>query len=97
MDGRCAGPLLNGAALTAGRYRLEFDVGEYYRDMGVALRPAFLDVVVIDFGVAETPPLPPAAGQPVRLLDLPGQLRWDGRSSSSWTGRSASCRTSTRR
>ena len=55
MDGRCDQPLLNGAALTAGRYRLEFDVGEYYRDMGVALPdPAFLDVVVIDFGVADT-------------------------------------------
>ena len=55
MDGRCDAPLLTGAALKAGRYRLEFDVGEYYRDMGVALPdPAFLDVVVIDFGVAET-------------------------------------------
>ena len=55
VDGRCDAPLLTGAALTAGRYRLEFDVGEYYRDMGVALPdPAFLDVVVIDFGVAET-------------------------------------------
>ena len=54
MDGRCDQPLLAGAALTAGRYRLEFDVGEYYRDMGVALSdPAFLEVVVIDFGVAE--------------------------------------------
>ena len=55
VDGRCDAPLLNAAALTAGRYRLEFDVGEYYRDLGVALPdPAFLDVVVIDFGVAET-------------------------------------------
>jgi 5-hydroxyisourate hydrolase len=54
VDGRCDRPLLVGAALTAGRYRLEFDVGEYYRDMGVALTdPAFLEVVVIDFGVAE--------------------------------------------
>lgn len=54
LDGRCD-PLLTGAALTAGRYRLEFDVGEYYRDMGVALPdPAFLDVVAIEFGIAET-------------------------------------------
>lgn len=53
-DGRCDQPLLSGAALVAGRYRLEFDVGEYYRDLGVDLpEPAFLDVVVIDFGVAD--------------------------------------------
>jgi 5-hydroxyisourate hydrolase len=55
VDGRCDRPLLADGALTAGQYRLEFDVGEYFRDMGVALPdPAFLDVVVIDFGVAET-------------------------------------------
>jgi len=54
VDGRCDRPLLAPGQLTAGRYRLEFDVGEYYRDMGVALPdPAFLDVVVIDFGVSE--------------------------------------------
>jgi len=54
MDGRVDRPLLDGATLTAGRYRLEFDIGEYFRDMGVALPdPAFLDVVVIDFGVAD--------------------------------------------
>ena len=54
QDGRVDPPLLNGAELTAGRYRLEFDIGEYYRDMGVNLaEPAFLDVVVIDFGVSD--------------------------------------------
>lgn len=54
QDGRVDQSLLAGAPLTAGRYRLEFDIGEYYRDMGVALpHPAFLDVVVIDFGVAD--------------------------------------------
>jgi 5-hydroxyisourate hydrolase len=53
-DGRVDEPLLAGEALAIGRYRLEFDVGEYYRDMGVSLpEPAFLDVVVIDFGVAD--------------------------------------------
>jgi 5-hydroxyisourate hydrolase len=54
MDGRVDRPLLDGESLTAGRYRLEFDIGEYFRDMGVSLPdPAFLDVVVIDFGVAD--------------------------------------------
>lgn len=53
QDGRVDPPLLAGEELTAGRYRLEFDIGEYYRDMGVNLaEPAFLDVVVIDFGVS---------------------------------------------
>jgi len=55
LDGRVDGPLLTGLELSAGRYRLEFDVGEYFRDMGVALpQPAFLEVVTIDFGVADT-------------------------------------------
>lgn len=55
MDGRADQPLLTGPELTAGQYRLEFDIGEYYRDMGVTLPdPAFLDVVVIDFGVSDT-------------------------------------------
>jgi 5-hydroxyisourate hydrolase len=54
QDGRVDPPLLTGEQLTAGRYRLEFDVGEYYRDMGVALPdPPFLEVVVIDFGVSD--------------------------------------------
>ena len=54
LDGRVDQPLLTGDALTAGRYRLEFEIGEYYRGMGVDLaEPAFLDVVVIDFGVSE--------------------------------------------
>ncbi len=67
VDGRCDAPLLSGKALTAGQYRLEFDVGEYYRDMGVSLPdPAFLDVVVIDFGVAD-----PGAHYHVPLLVSP--------------------------
>lgn len=53
-DGRVDGPLLTGDQLTAGRYQLAFDIGSYYRQLGVALpEPAFLDVVVIDFGVAD--------------------------------------------
>jgi 5-hydroxyisourate hydrolase len=52
-DGRCA-PLLEGEALCAGVYQLHFAVGDYYRARGVELpEPAFLDEVVLRFGVAE--------------------------------------------
>ena len=54
IDGRCDKPLLANGSLPPGVYRLEFDIGDYFRDLGVALpEPAFLDTVVIDFGVAE--------------------------------------------
>ena len=54
-DGRCDSPLLSPAAMTAGAYRLEFEVGAYFRGAGVALPdPAFLDVVAIEFGIADT-------------------------------------------
>jgi 5-hydroxyisourate hydrolase len=53
-DGRCDSPLLTGEAMTPGGYRLEFDVGAYYRGLGVALPdPAFLDTVAVEFGIAE--------------------------------------------
>ena len=53
-DGRAGGPLLEGEAFLAGRYRLEFDVGRYFRGRGVALpEPAFLERVPLDFGVAD--------------------------------------------
>ena len=54
VDGRVDKPLLNGSALQLGGYRLEFDVGEYFRDMGVPLhQPSFLETVIIDFSVTE--------------------------------------------
>jgi len=54
-DGRCDAPLMSAEAMTAGAYRLEFAVGAYYRKLGVALPdPAFLDVVALEFGIAET-------------------------------------------
>ena len=54
-DGRCDSPLLAAGALTPGAYRLEFEVGPYYRGLGLALPdPAFLDVVALEFGIAET-------------------------------------------
>jgi 5-hydroxyisourate hydrolase len=54
-DGRNPdGPLLEGAALQKGSYRLSFEVDAYYRARGLALpEPAFLDVVHIDFGIAD--------------------------------------------
>ncbi len=53
-DGRCAAPLLESVDMKIGRYRLEFDVADYFRAAGMDLPdPAFLDVVTISFGVAE--------------------------------------------
>lgn len=54
MDGRPHNPLLSGKTLKAGVYRLEFAVGEYFRDLGVALTsPAFLETVIVEFGIAD--------------------------------------------
>ena len=53
-DGRAAAPLLEGDALRAGRYRLSFHVAAYFRSVGTPLAdPPFLDVVTIDFGIAD--------------------------------------------
>ena len=53
-DGRCDGPLLEGAALARGRYRLLFAVGAYFSDRAVALTdPPFIDQVPLDFGIAD--------------------------------------------
>lgn len=53
-DGRADGPLLEGAALLPGRYRLVFGVAAYFRALGVELpEPAFLDEVPLDFGLAD--------------------------------------------
>lgn len=53
-DGRCAQPLLEGAELRTGRYALTFHVAEYFRGAGASLtEPAFLDEVVIRFGIAD--------------------------------------------
>lgn len=49
-DGRC--PELRNLNLSAGLYRLEFDVADYFRGKGVTLaEPPFLDRVGIDFGM----------------------------------------------
>jgi len=52
VDGRC--PALRGVVLARGRYRLEFEIGDYFRGAGVALGEVpFLDVVPIVFGLEE--------------------------------------------
>lgn len=53
-DGRADGPLLEGQALLAGRYRLVFGVAAYFKALGVQLpEPAFLGEVPLDFGIAD--------------------------------------------
>jgi 5-hydroxyisourate hydrolase len=52
-DGRCAAPLLAGAALRAGSYQLTFHVAEYFRGRGLQLpEPAFIEDAVIRIGIA---------------------------------------------
>jgi 5-hydroxyisourate hydrolase len=54
-DGRCDGPLLEGAAMRVGRYSLTFFVAEYFRSRGEVLpEPAFLEDVVVQFGIASS-------------------------------------------
>lgn len=53
-DGRNEGPLLQGDELQPGAYRLSFEVAAYFRTQGLDLpEPPFLDVVHLDFGVAD--------------------------------------------
>jgi 5-hydroxyisourate hydrolase len=66
-DGRADAPLLQGETLTVGRYRLVFDVADYFRAHGTQLpEPAFLDEVPLDFGIAD-----PGAHYHVPLLASP--------------------------
>ena len=46
-DGRTDEPLIEGAALKAGHYRLQFHVGDYFKARD------FLDVVPVRFNVAD--------------------------------------------
>ena len=53
-QGRTDHPLVSDIDLAPARYRLQFQVGDYYRRRGAAVaEPAFLDVVPIEFGVAD--------------------------------------------
>jgi 5-hydroxyisourate hydrolase len=54
-DGRCDAPLLSGDEMQAGTYELIFHAGDYLRAQGAKLpEPAFLDVIPIRFGIADT-------------------------------------------
>lgn len=51
-DGRCDAPVLQGVEYKSGVYQLHFHAGDYYRARSVQLpEPAFLDVVVLRFGI----------------------------------------------
>ena len=66
-DGRCAEPLLEGAALQGGQYELVFHAGDYFAAQGVDLpSPRFLDRIVIAFGIAD-----PAQNYHVPLVMTP--------------------------
>lgn len=66
-DGRADAPLLEGATMRPGVYRLLFDVAPYFRALGASLpEPPFLDTVPLDFGLAD-----PGAHYHVPLLASP--------------------------
>ncbi|MEZ5463779.1 MAG: hydroxyisourate hydrolase [Lysobacteraceae bacterium] len=66
-DGRCDAPLLEGDALKAGIYELDFAAGNYFAAGGTELpEPRFLDVVTLRFGIAD-----PTAHYHVPLLVSP--------------------------
>jgi hydroxyisourate hydrolase len=53
-DGRTDEPLLAGASMRTGEFRLVFHVAEYFRRQSVALPdPPFLDRVPIRFGIGD--------------------------------------------
>ena len=53
-DGRIAAPLISGELLEIGVYELVFHAGDYLRSAGLQVKePAFLDQIVVRFGVAE--------------------------------------------
>jgi 5-hydroxyisourate hydrolase len=53
-DGRTDEPLLSGERIETGTYELVFSAGAYFRELGETLpSPAFLDEIVIRFGVAD--------------------------------------------
>ena len=66
-DGRAGGPLLADGDFVPGRYRLVFELADYFRARGAELpEPPFLDRVPVDFGIADA-----AAHYHVPLLASP--------------------------
>jgi 5-hydroxyisourate hydrolase len=66
-DGRCDRPLLEGAALVAAIYELDFHAGDFFAARGlVQPQPRFLDVVTLRFGISD-----PAQHYHVPLLVSP--------------------------
>ena len=55
VDGRTDDPLLNDETFIAGRYELEFAIGEYFAQQGTdgVSEPPFLDDVVIRFNLRD--------------------------------------------
>jgi 5-hydroxyisourate hydrolase len=53
-DGRADAPLLDATTMAVGRYRLVFEVADYFRARGAVLAdPPFIDVVTLDFGISD--------------------------------------------
>ncbi len=53
-DGRTDGPLLEGSAFLPGEYELVFDVGAYFRALGITpAQPPFLGTVPVRFGIGD--------------------------------------------
>ena len=66
-DGRTDAPILPKGAFAPGTYELEFMVGDYLRDLGLAAEtPPFLDLVPVRFGISD-----PEAHYHVPLLVSP--------------------------
>ena len=66
-DGRCDRPLLDGVAMRAGTYELDFETAAYFARLGATLAdPPFLDVVTVRFAIAD-----PGAHYHVPLLVSP--------------------------
>lgn len=54
IDGRTDAPLLAGTTIPTGVYELDFEVGAYFRAIGLALPdPPFVDRVTLRFGIAD--------------------------------------------
>ena len=66
-DGRCDSALLEGNALQAGVYEIDFAIGDYFADPATEQsKPRFLDVVTLRIGIAH-----PALNYHVPLLASP--------------------------